>query len=275
MGFLRSRPALAAALGYLALTLAMTWPLVLGLARDIPGDLGDPVLNCWILGWDMSHMLRFLHGDLGAFRGFWSANIYHPQPLALAYSEHLVPQALQALPVYAATGNLVLCHNVLFLSTFVLSGLGVFLLVRELTGSPAAAFVAGLVFAFAPYRAAQLNHVQVLSSQWMPFALWGLRRHFATGRLAPLSGAALAVVVQGLSCGYFLLYFAPFVAAYVVYELADRRRLRSASAWWPLVLAGLFVIVATTPFLLPYRELRAAGGILRERWEVEQSRPTS
>ena len=53
---------------------------------------------------------------------------------------------------FAATGNMVLCYNLLFLSTIVLAGWGMYLLVRELTGRPLAAFVAGLAFAFAPYR---------------------------------------------------------------------------------------------------------------------------
>jgi hypothetical protein len=247
----------------------MTWPLVLGLARDIPSDLGDPALNCWILGWDMSHMLRFLKGDLAAFRGFWSANIYHPEPLSLAYSEHLLAQALQALPIYALTGHLVLSYNLLFVSTFVLSGLGTFLLVRELTGSPRAAFVAGLVYAFAPYRIGQYNHLQVLSSQWMPFVLFGLRRYFVTQRPWPLAGAALALVAQNLSCGYFLLFFAPFVAAYVLYECVERGLLADFRMWRDLGLAAAVVVAVTVPVLRPYLELRAAGGILRELWEVE------
>jgi hypothetical protein len=267
---MRSRHALLATLGYLVAALAMTWPLVLGLGRDIPSDLGDPVLNCWILGWDMTHMLRFLAGDLRAFQGFWDANIYHPDPLALAYSEHLVPQALQALPLYALTGRLVLCHNILFLSTFVLSGLGAFLLVRELTGSSRAAFVAGLVYAFAPYRIAQYNHLQVLSSQWMPFAFYGLRRHFATHRLFPLAGAALAVAAQGLSCGYYLLFFTPFAAAYVVFEAMERGILTEARLLRTTGLAAAAVIAMTVPFLRPYLEVRSGGGLLREPWEVEQ-----
>ena len=267
---MRSRHTLIATFGYLAVTLVMTWPLALGLGRDIPSDLGDPVLNCWILGWDMSHMLRFLSGHLGAFRGFWDANIYHPEPLALAYSEHLLPQAFQALPLYALTGRLVLCHNVLFLSTFVLSGLGVFLLVREITGSPRAAFVSGLVYAFAPYRIAQYNHLQVLSSQWMPFALYGLSRHFTTRRLLPLAGAALAVAVQGLSCGYYLLFFPPFVAAYAVFEAIERGVLAEARFLRSMGLAAAATIAATIPFLRPYLAVRSVGGILRAPWEVEQ-----
>ena len=152
----------------------MTWPLATGLTRDIPGDFGDPLFTSWVLSWDATHLGR----------GWWSANIFAPHPLALAYSEHFLPQALQVLPIYAVTKNPILCYNLLFLSTFALSGLGMFLLGRELTGSAAAGFVAGLAFAFAPYRIANIPHLQVLSSAWMPFVLFGLHRYFATGRAA-------------------------------------------------------------------------------------------
>jgi len=123
---------------YAALTLAMTWPLARGLARDLPGDFGDPLFTSWVLAWDATHLGR----------GLWNANIFYPHPLALAYSEHFLPQALQVLPIYAVTKNPILCYNLLFLSTFVLSGLGMFLLGRELTGSAAAGWVAGLAYAF-------------------------------------------------------------------------------------------------------------------------------
>ena len=38
--------------------------------------------------------------------------------------------------------------------------------------------MAGLAFAYAPYRLGQLSHIQVLSSYWMPLALVGFRRYF-------------------------------------------------------------------------------------------------
>ena len=83
------RDALVVTILYFALTLVLTWPLARSLTRDLPADLGDPLLNTWILAWDATHLGR----------GWWSANIFAPHPLALAYSEHL-PQGLQALPVY-------------------------------------------------------------------------------------------------------------------------------------------------------------------------------
>src|SRR6266550_3411529 len=162
-----------AAGGYTLAALILTWPLARGLTRDVAWDLGDSVLNMWIL------------------------------------------------------------------STFVLSGLGMFLFARELTGSIAAAFIGGLLFAFAPYRIPQSSHLQVLSSQWMPFALYGFRRYFDGGRIRALAGATAAAIVQGLSCGYYLLYFSPFAALYVLYEMWRVGRLTDRRTWLALSIAAI------------------------------------
>jgi hypothetical protein len=243
------RDAFVVTLLYLALTIALTWPLALRLTQDIPGDFGDPLFASWVMAWDATHLGR----------GWWSANIFAPQPLALAYSEHFLPQGLQALPVYWATKNPILGYNLVFLSTFVLSGLGMFLLARELTGSRMAGVIAGLAYAFSPFRVASIPHLQVLSSAWMPLVLYGLRRHFSTERLLPLAGAAAAWIAQNLSCGYYLLFFSPVVVLYIAWELTmrglwtDRRTLLRAAA----LCAVVFIV--SVPFLLPYLELRRLG----------------
>ena len=267
----RATYALAA---YVAIALVVTWPLARGLGRDVAWDLGDSVLNMWILAWDGEQLLALLAGDLSRIRTFFHGNIFHPAPLTLAYSEHLFAQALQALPVYAVSANPILAYNLLFLSTFVLSGLGMYLLVRELTGSALAGFVAGLLFGFAPYRLAQSSHLQVLSSQWMPFVLYGVRRYF-TGtagpdppRLRPLLWAALALVAQGLSSGYYLLYFTPFAVAYVFWEMAQRRLWRHVRVWRHLGIASLLTAGIIAPFLVPYAQVRQRFDMARTLTEV-------
>ena len=163
------------------------------------------------------------------------------------------------LPVYAVTKNPILCYNLLFPSTFVLSGLGMFLFTRELTGDRDAAIVAGLAYAFAPYRVGSLTHLQVLSSAWMPFALFGFRRYFATGRTRPLAGAAAAWIAQNLSCGYYLVFFSPVVALYVAWEITTRRAWSNGAVLGRVGLACLAVAAVTVPFLVPYLELRRLG----------------
>ncbi|MGH9143010.1 MAG: hypothetical protein ACRD2I_17910 [Vicinamibacterales bacterium] len=243
------RSAGAAFLLFFGLTLVMTWPLAAGVTHDVPGDFGDPLFTSWVLSWDATHLGR----------GWWSANIFAPHPLALAYSEHFLPQALQVLPIYALTKNPILCYNLLFLSTFVLSGLGMFLLGRELTGSAGAGLVAGLAFAFSPYRIANIPHLQVLSAAWMPFVLLGLHWYFASGRGWALTGASAAWLVQNLSCGYYLLFFTPIVILYIAWELTRRKLWDDSRVLIRTGLAIAVVLAATAPFLLPYLELRRLG----------------
>ena len=231
---------------YLALTIALAWPLPLGLTRH-PGGLRRSALQRMGDGVDATHLGR----------GWWSANIC-AVPLALI-PEHFLPQGLQALPIYWATRNPILGYNLVFLPTFVLSGLGMFLLARELSGSRAAGVVAGLAYAFSPFRVASIPHLQVLSAAWMPFALYGLRRHFSTGRLRPLAGAAVAWIAQNLSCGYYLLFFSRVVALYLAWELTTRRLWTDRRALMRAAGTCAVVFIVTLPFLLPYLELRRLG----------------
>ncbi len=266
----RRSETLAALAAYSLLTLALTWPLARGLTRDLPGDLVDPLLNAWIVARDAATLTHAIAGHPGALRDFWNAAIFFPQPLALAYSEHLTAQALQILPVYAVWPNPILCYNLLFLSTWALSAFGMFLLIREITGHRAAAFLAGLAFGFAPYRIGSLPHLQVLSSAWMPFALYGFRRFFATRRIAPLAGGVAAWIAQNLSCGYYLLFFSPIAALYIAWELTARRLWRDGRTVAQAIGAIGVVIAATLPFLLPYLELRRLGFAARTIDETQK-----
>lgn len=260
---------LSVALAYLALSVALTWPLALGVGRDVPGDLGDSLLNMWILGWGAEHVPRVLTGSIG-WSEFWNANIFHPDPLALALSEHLFGQVLQILPIYWLTGNIILCYNLLFISTFALSAFGTYLLVRDLTGDKRAAFIAGLVYGFLPYRIASVPHVQVMSSQWMPFALYGINRFVTTGSRRALVGGTAALVMQNWSCGYYLLYFAPFVPLFVVHRMWTQDKLKDIRVWASLAGAAIATLALTLPFLVPYQRAQQLFEIKRPFGEIVQ-----
>lgn len=253
---------------YALAAVAMSWPLPTLIARAPAGDMGDPLLNAWLLAWGADHATAILGGDFAAFNRWWQANIFHPAPLTLAYSEHLAPQVVMGLPLWWISGNVLLVYNALYLLTSALSGLGMFLLIRELTGRPRAALVAGLFFAFVPYRLAQLPHLQVLSSQWMPFTFYAFRRYLEHGRLRSLAGATAALIAQQLSCGYYLVYFSPFVALYLIWELTARRRWADRRLLTALTVAAVADVALTWPFLSPYLELRALGFSPRPLEEV-------
>ena len=231
------------------------------LSHNIAGDYGDPLFNAWVLAWDATHLFT---------RGWWNANIFAPHPLALAYSDHLAAPALQILPLYRLTGNPILVYNVTLLATFTLSGLGVFLFVREITGNRAAAMVAGLAYAFTPYRIGALSHLTVLSSAWMPFTLFAFRRYFDGGRVLPLACAALAWIAQNLSSGYYLMFFAPIIGFYLAWEITTRHRWGDARTVISIAITCTVAVLVTTPFFLPYWELRALDFAPRSIGETQQ-----
>jgi hypothetical protein len=231
----------------------------------------------WILGWGVTHVPLLLTLQI-SWADFWNANIFHPNPLALALSEHLFGQTLQVLPVYWLTGNIILCYNLLFISTFALSAFGTYLLVRDLTGDRRAAFIAGLVYGFLPYRIAAVPHLQVMSSQWMPFALYGINRFislprrsapgFDRAKAAALAIGTGALVMQNWSCGYYLLYFAPFLPLFAVHRMWTSGTLKDLRTWAALAGAAVVTLALTIPFLLPYAAAQQAFGIERPFGEV-------
>ena len=249
----------AAAL-YLAIVVGVTWPLVLGLTADLPTDLGDPVFVSWALTRASVNWTALLRGDVSVLSTFWDARIFHPAPLTGAYSEHFAGHALLTLPVWWASGNVVLCYNLLFIGSSVLCGVGMYLLVRDVTGRGKAAFVAGVCFACAPYRVATASHLQVQSAQFMPFALLLLRRYVVDGRPAALAGAVAALWLQNLSSGYYMLYFAPLAGLWSgCWLIAERQWMRWRRVAG-LVGAGGLTLLLTLPFALPYLAVRRALG---------------
>jgi hypothetical protein len=148
-----------------------------------------------------------------------------------------------------------------------------YLLAREITGRRDAAFLAGLIFAFAPMRALHVSHLQVLAWGWMPIALWGLHRFLATLRGSPAASRpmiALAVFVaaftaQAFSNSYFLYYLSIASAFVVVYELtartvstADRVR---ALGWLAGASAIILICVGTVAWA--YVSVRSRYGFRR------------
>ncbi len=75
---------------FAALTVAMTWPMAARMADSVRNP-GDPLFNAWVLSWDVHQLAA------GNLRGFFDANIFYPNHRTLAYSEHLLPEALRRL----------------------------------------------------------------------------------------------------------------------------------------------------------------------------------
>ena len=155
-------------------------PIIIGrdvlahLGSTIANDPGDPLLTAAILKWNATHV--------PLTDAWYQFPIFYPTRDTLTFSEHLLGLSVIASPIYWLTGDLVVTYNLVLLLTFPLCAIAMYALVFRLTGSAAGAFVAGLAFAFAPYRISQLPHIQMLATFWAPLALLGLHAYLETGR---------------------------------------------------------------------------------------------
>ncbi|HUK12899.1 MAG TPA: glycosyltransferase family 39 protein, partial [Thermoanaerobaculaceae bacterium] len=208
-----------AALLFLVLALVMTWPLALHLDRAVT-DPGDPLLNTWIMAWDL-HKL-----GTGSPRGLFDANIFFPNHRTLAYSEHLLPQALLAALPTRLAGNPIVGYNCVLLLALASSALGMYVLARHLTGSEAGAVFAGIAFAFSPFMMGHLSHLQVLCAGGLPLSFYFLHRFLAGERDADVLWLALTIAVQMLANGYYAVLLPYFIAVPLLGVAVARRRLR-------------------------------------------------
>ena len=246
--------ALAATCIYTALILVEGRHVITGAADHVPHDAGDPVLNVSVLAWNATH-LPFTDS-------WWNFPGFYPLSSTLTFSEHLLGVSIISTPVVWLTGNPVLAYNVAFLASFVLSAAAAYALVYYLTRNAVAAFLAGLIYGFAPYRAAQMPHIQVLTSWWMPVALLALHAYLDTRRARWLAVFGASWLLQSLANGYFLVYFSLFIALWMAWFLAIPRQWKAFGA------VALAVALASIP-LLPivgryravYRELGLVRGI--------------
>jgi hypothetical protein len=228
--------------------------------RVLPSDLGDPLLNTWILAWGAD---RAAHG----FHGLWNAPIFFPYLNTLAYSEHLLGVLPFTAPVQWLTRNPVAAYNFAFLFSYVLAGTGMYVLARSVCGRRDAALLAALTFAFSPYRTLQEPHLQVLMSGWMPLALWALHRYLESLSARMLALLVVAFLFQALSNGY-LLYYLP--VALVVVALRDfpwRTRARW-QAFAGLAVAAALVLAALAPVASVYYQVRREQGLRRSAAEM-------
>ncbi len=238
---------------YLALTLALTYPLVLRPTSANRLDSPDALLNTWILSWCLYQLPRDpLH--------LFDANIFFPDEGTLALSENLVTGALLASPAAVFSSSPILLFNSALIAAFVTSGFAAFLLAHDLTGSRLAAGLGGILFAFAPYRFAHIPHLQLQLAFGLPLTLYFARRILEGGPgLGAAVGLACSVPLTFGSSIYYAIYGATVVPVLAFFELQAVDAGLRAGRLARLGLAGAAGALFTVPLALPYWEKLGSG----------------
>lgn len=162
-------------LGYLGLAIIMTWPLLANLTNHIMGAGGDAPIFLWNAWWVKKAI----------FEGqnlFITDYIFYPQTVSLVFHTLTLFNSF-IIALVSTVLSLIISFNIYFLVSVALSGFSMFMLVDYLTvrdGNNSinwAAFISGIIFAFAPYITMHwLGHQNLVTVWFLPlFILWLIR----------------------------------------------------------------------------------------------------
>jgi hypothetical protein len=229
--------------GYVLLTLVMTYPLGLRISSHLAGS-GD---DMWLFQWNNWWLRKAFMEHLDPY---FTTLLFHPQGVSLVYHNFswlntTIWLVLEPLVGYIAA------YNVTFLLTFIIGGYATYTLVSYLSHSQAAAFIAGLVFAFSPYHLSHFNHPNLISVQWLPFCMLFLIRTVREGRWRDVSLCVLSLVLTGLSRWQLLIFAAVLMALYLGYSLLFERDRWNRRTVLALAAIGLGTAVCVSPLAYP------------------------
>ncbi len=253
---LRWRELASVAALFALLTGVMTAPLSLAPAARALALSADTRLFLWTISWDVHALLR-------CPASLFDANIFYPEPRTLAYSEHLLGSAVLGAPALLATGNPVLALNVIVLLSCVLSGLGAYVLARQLRASIPAAVAAGIVFAFGAPRFVRLAQVHLATVQYIPFALAFFHRYVEGRRRRDLLAATALFTVQALTSGHGGLYLLLALGALVLYSAGFGRLPPLSRLLRDFGVTGALLLGVNALLLVPYLRAQHDVGLHR------------
>lgn len=254
------REVVAAALFFAALTVLMTWPQAVHLG-DRVGDLWDAKQNAWILDWDFRQTFR----DPA---NLFQAPIFHPARYALAFSENLYGGALFGFPLRAAGVSILANYNAVFLFSMAFSGWAAWLLARYVTGDGLASLLAGLIYAFVPWRFSQLPHINMQFGGFLCLLFLFLLRYLDGGRRRDLVLFAACFAGNLLSTFHYGLFSGFLLAVVLVVEASASREARRRVPG--VILAAGAATLLCAPFLIPYTKAAKLYGMRRSLEEMRE-----
>lgn len=150
---------------YIGAVIAFSWPLALNLTDHTFGTLTyDRDQNFWTLWWARQALTNY------HVTPFFTNFVYYPTGVNLYLFPTNLVAGIISLPLQAIFG-LVPAFNLLYFLGIAGGAWGIYCLAFYLTRDNLAAFMAGLIFAFAPWQhtATEFNQLNIVQYQWIAF----------------------------------------------------------------------------------------------------------
>lgn len=242
---------------YLAITLVMSYPLILHFRSFFIGGPADGSMSFWSLWW-----MKYSLVDLGQ-NPLDCSYLFYPEGVNLVY--HSLPKALGLLSIpFQLLLGLTAGYNLVVIATFVGTALITYWLTYKLVGMRIPAFIAGAIFAFCPYRWGQINHLTLLSTMFIPLyaglmficrekVSWNNRKSWSYFVLA-----GLALGVMAYDTEYYSVFLVIFTVVFCAFYFPFNNYREGISRWLAM-LAGFGLTFAVASIIYAPMFLAAQG----------------
>ena len=189
----------------------------------------------------LSRELSFMH----------THSIYYPEGISLFYSNYYYYGLFLSLVLRFFFSSIQM-FNLLILHTFVVAGVGGFLLLRYLTRNIPASPLGGFVFAFNPsHFAHSLHHVTITSIQFIPFFVLYFLRGIKENKRIHLFLVGLFLVLSSLCDWNYLVFGLIFIGLSYLYLAIRRKRLILFSEIKKIMMILAFSFLLLSPLIVP------------------------
>ncbi len=202
-------------------------------------DWRDYPLMVWIMS---QHTLKILHLN---FTNYFDTNAFFPHKYSLLFSDLLLPQAIISLPFLLFSNNIILVFNIVFLLTFILNFISLYLFWKLLFKDNLIAFLGSIFILFSPFFHLSISHFQMLSFWPFFFSLYFL--FSAEKRLTYLFLSGLFLTIQFLASVYLAVFLIFSIFTYLILDFFFLKNIKSvfrsclAIFLTFLILGGIFI----------------------------------
>jgi hypothetical protein len=221
----------------------MTWPVVAQLGTHLPGGGDDVWVHQWTFWWVKESIAK-------GYNPLYTHLLFYPEGVSLATHNFAWLNIAAWLPLQAIVGSNA-AYSLLFIATFALNGFSMYLLARELTGSPPAAFVGGLIYGFWPYTLSHYGHPNMMLTAGVPLTLLYLHRTLESKRARDALLTGLFLALTGITRWQLLVMGGVSVLLYLIYRCLTVKACRTWRTLRLLALTGLAAGALMAPLVIP------------------------
>jgi hypothetical protein len=225
---------------FTALTVILTWPSAWHFFSSVP-SAGADTMQVIGVAEDRANLLRG--------QGFFSGTI----DLFKRAEFNIVTLYSYFFLMFGRVAG----YNLLFFTSFILSGLGAYLLAYYFTKNKPASIIAGIIFAFSPFHIhnSLSTNVGTMHQEWLPFFALYLFKFFENFSFKNFSLAGLFLLLIGFTEHQSLAFTVIFISFFLIYKLISQPKIFLRPKFW--VYAGASILILSVLFFFMFRSLFA------------------